>query len=456
MEFNPEVIGGVAIPPGEVINGGPGEAVIEPEPLTTRQSLVYSSGNAGSGVFYAVNLYALPLFLAALNLPNVLINILSSTHSFEGTFIQPLVGTWSDRTWHARWGRRRIFILRFLPISIALLALTPFIQPIAALIPGVPLLAVQAAVFVCIFLFSVTFNIMYDPYNALLADITPQRQRGSLNSIFQAVGAIGQVVFLLLGIGLGFAGVGAEPLFVAAAIIIALVFIPSVVGIREPHNLVGIKASHHYSFRDYWHSISGDRQVTLYYATQLLLWLGINAISINLTRFGKDVLGLPDAFTLILPLILLLTTSLTYLPLIRIVNRINLKVLFLGGVVLMAGASIAAIFTQSVLLICLILAVAGVGNAAQTVASFPLLTRVAYPDQMGLFTGINTATTSISAPLSAIISGVVIDRFHFTALFPLLAVMFLLALVPLFFLNVEKSHAAQLLRQRASPTQAST
>jgi maltose/moltooligosaccharide transporter len=448
MEFNPEVIGGIAIPPTDTL---PTDASVgEPEPLTTRQSLIYSSGNAGSGVFSALNLYALPLFLQAFKLPNVLINILSSTHSFEGTLIQPIVGTWSDRTWTERLGRRRIFIVRFLPISVALLALTPFIQPIAALFPNVPLLAIQIAVFVCVFLFSVTFNIMYDPYNALLADITPQRQRGSLNSIFQAVGALGQVVFLVLGIALGIFGVGAEPLFVAAAIIIALVFIPSVIGIREPRTLIGLKQSHRYTFRDYRTSVSGDPQVALYYATQLLLWLGINAISVNLTRFGEDVLGLQGTASLILPLILLVSTSLTYLPLIRIVNRMNLKVMFLGGVVLMAGASIAAIFTQSVLVIGLILLVAGVGNAAQTVASFPLLTRVAYPDQMGLFTGINTATTSISAPISAVISGLIIDRFGFAALFPLLAVMFVLALIPLFFLNVEKSKAAQLLRSHAS------
>ncbi len=452
MEFNPEVIGDIAIPPSDASTPAPEAPLAEPAPLTTRQSLVYSSGNAGSGVFSALNLYALPLFLASLHFPTVLINLLSSTHSFEGTLIQPLVGTWSDRTWHDRLGRRRIFIVRFLPISVALLALTPFIQPFAGLLPGVPLLAVQIAVFACVFLFSVTFNVMYDPYNALLADITPQRQRGSLNSIFQAIGAAGQVIFLLLGIALGIVGVGAEPLFIGAAVIIALVFIPSVMGIREPRNLPGLKASHRYRLRDYWQSLSGDPQVAFYYATQLLLWLGINAISINLTRFAQQVLGLPDALTLVLPLVLLISTSLTYLPLIRVVNRVNLKMLFLGGVILMAGASVAAIFTQSVVLICVILAVAGVGNAAQTVASFPLLTRVAYPDQMGLYTGLNTATTSISAPLSAVVSGVIIDRFHFTALFPLLAVMFLLALIPLIFLNVEKSHAAQLLRQGAVTT----
>ncbi|MGZ3639944.1 MAG: hypothetical protein ACXVCX_19100, partial [Ktedonobacterales bacterium] len=47
-------------------------------------SLLYSSGNLGSGVFWALNNFILPIFLGALHMPVILIGLLSGTRSFEG------------------------------------------------------------------------------------------------------------------------------------------------------------------------------------------------------------------------------------------------------------------------------------------------------------------------------------------------------------------------------------
>jgi maltose/moltooligosaccharide transporter len=439
MEFNPEAIGGQTIPPGDA-----DLAIQEPAPISTKTALAYSSGSAGAGIFYALNLYALTLFLGQLGAPDILNSLLSSTHSFEGTFIQPVVGAWSDRTWNARFGRRRIFIVRFLPIAVVLLIGTPFIPALNGILSHTGILI---AVGVAIFLFSVAFNIMFDPYTALLADITPQAQRGRINSVFQAVGAGGQVLFLLLSLVLGLVfNVNYAIILVGAAVLIALSFIPSITRIREPRTLPGLSRTHRYSARDYWNGVRSDPQVLRYYLTQLLLWIGINAISVNITRYATRVLGLSDTLALVLPLVLLISTSLTYLPLIRLVDRIGLKPLFVGGIVLMSAAALGAIFTTNVVLTCVLLAVAGMGNAAQTVSSFPLLTRVTFPDQMGLYTGLNTAVTSVSAPLSAVIAGVLTNAFTFKALFPFLAVMFLLTLIPLALLQVERSKAAQAFR----------
>ena len=435
---------GATLPPAP-----PGEAGFAPAntttPLTTRQALTYSSGNLGSGIFVALNVYFLPTLLQTLGVPLIVNNLLSSTHSFEGTFLQPLVGAWSDRTWHARYGRRRIFVMRFVPITVVLLILTPFIPGLF----GTPQLATWGVVLVglSIFFFSIAYNLMFDPYQALLPDITPQAQRGRVNSIFQAVGAFGQVSFLAAGLIIGNITDSPIPLFLIAAVMLLIFFIPTVLGVSEPRELAGLKQTHRYTLRDYWQGLVSDRQVLLYFAVQLLLWLGINAISVNITLYGKNVLGLKGGGALILPLVLLLSTAISYVPFIWLTDRLGLKRIFVFGMVCLSLASLGATLTHDLGLTCALLVLAGVGNAAQTVSSYPLLTRLVFPDQMGLYTGLNTAVTSVSAPASSLIAGGLLTILGFGALFPFLVVMFVLSLIPLALLNVERSRAAQALKQ---------
>ncbi len=415
-------------------------AATEAAPLSLRKSLTYSSGNFGSGVFYSFNNFILPIYLKSFGASNVLIGLLSSTRSLEGSVIQPAVGAWSDRIW-TRLGRRKPFIVAFVPLCVFFLILTPLIAPPQnppAKATGewsLPLILASLG----IFLFSVTFNIMYDPYNSLLADITPERQRGRVNGVFQAAGAFGQVAILLVGALLG---VDMRVLFLITAGTLLTFFLPTVLGIRESRNLPGVTEHRRYTVRDYWNGLRSDPQVLLYFAVQFFLWFGINAITPFLTLYAINEAGFSEEGALLLSLMLLLSTALFVWPFGALSDRLGLRRVFLLGMICMAGASTAGIFTHNALLLFIIVTVAGIGNAAQTASSFPLLTRIVFPDQMGLYTGLNTAVTSVAAPLSAFIAGELIDHLGYTAMFPFVAAMFIVALLPLATLRVERSKAA--------------
>ena len=415
-------------------------AAPEAKPLTFRKALTYSSGNFGSGVFYSFNNFILPIYLSTFGASNVLIGVLASTRSLEGSVIQPAVGALSDRIW-TRLGRRRPFIVAFVPLCVFFLVLTPLLAPPQsppAKVSGqwtLPLILASLG----IFLFSVTFNVMYDPYNSLLADITPERQRGRVNGVFQAAGAFGQVSILLVGALLG---VDLRVLFLITAGTLLAFYLPTVLGIREPRNLPGVLVHRRYTARDYWNGLRTDPQVQLYFAVQFFLWFGINAITPFLTLYAIKEAGFSTGGALILSLVLLLSTAVFVWPLGVLSDRLGLRRVFLLGMICMAGASTAGIFTHSAVPLFIIVTIAGVGNAAQTASSFPLLTRIVFPDQMGLYTGLNTAVTSVAAPLSAFIAGELIDRIGFTAMFPFVAAMFIVSLVPLAILRVEKSKAA--------------
>jgi maltose/moltooligosaccharide transporter len=436
-----------ATTPGDVPLGTPVTAK-----LSLWGTLLYSSGNLGSGVFYAFNNFVLPLFLDPLHVPLVAIGLLSSTRSLEGAVLQPIVGAWSDRTW-TRLGRRRPFILRFVPFSVFFILLTPFLPGLST---SAPLVAAQrllglshtrfvvVLVVLSIFLFTLTFNFMYDPYNALLADITPQGQRGHVNGVFQALGAIGQACILLLAAFLGGA-LGWPGLFLIAGLALGLFFIPTVLGVREPRELPGLSRQHRYSVRDYWNGLKMDRQIQLYFAVQFFLWFGLNAITPFITLYAKKEAHFGDEQALILTFVLLLSTAIFNWPFGALADRLGLKRVFLFGVILLAGATVAGIFTIEPLPLFIILTVAGIGNAAQTASSYPLLTRLVYPDQIGLYTGLNSTVISIAAPASAAIAGGLISAIGYRAMFPFVAAMFLCSLVPLALLRLDRSIVARAL-----------
>ncbi|HKV83143.1 MAG TPA: MFS transporter [Ktedonobacterales bacterium] len=446
-----EAASGDAREPGDGAIDAAAVSVPEAPELSTRGALAYSSGNFGSGAFYAFNNFILPIMLDNLGMPVIPNGLLSASHSAEGAILQPLVGAWSDRTWTRRLGRRRPFIARFLPICVLFLVLTPLAPilfhvvaenkhphanyPHAALVLGLVALGV--------FLFSVTFNLMYDPYNALLADITPARQRGRVNGIFQAIGASGQAIILLTA---AFLGLPFIILFALCAALLATTFIPTMLRVREPRELAGPRRTHRYTVRDYWDGLKVDRQIQLYFATQFFLWFGINAITPYLTNYARHAAHFTDTQALTLSFILLLSSAIFNVPFGNLCDRIGLKRVFLLGMILMSGAAIAGIFTTNIVLLYIILTIAGVGNAAQTASSYPLLTRLVFPDQMGLYTGLLSTVTSVASPLSVLIAGALITGIGYTAMFPFVAAMFLLSLIPLALLRMDRSRVARIER----------
>jgi MFS family permease len=237
-------------------------------------------------------------------------------------------------------------------------------------------------------------------------------------------------------------GVDLRVLFLITAGTLLAFYLPTVLGIREPRNLPGVLEHRRYTVRDYWNGLRADPQVQLYFAVQFFLWFGINAITPFLTLYAIKEAGFSTGGALILSLVLLLSTAVFVWPFGVLSDQLGLRRVFLLGMICMAGASTTGIFTHNAVLLFIIVTIAGVGNAAQTASSFPLLTRIVFPDQMGLYTGLNTAVTSVAAPLSAFIAGELIDHIGFTAMFPFVASMFIVSLVPLAILRVETSKAA--------------
>ena len=106
------------------------------------------------------------------------IPILGLAGPVTGLIIQPIIGAMSDRTWSAKWGRRRpYFLAGAILASIALFFM-----------PSSPVLWVAASL---LWILDASVNVSMEPFRAFVADKLPPRQR--------AVGFLVQSCFIGLG-----------------------------------------------------------------------------------------------------------------------------------------------------------------------------------------------------------------------------------------------------------------
>ncbi len=97
-----------------------------------------------------------------------------------GLLVQPIVGYYSDRTWHKKWGRRRPFFA----VGAILATLALFLMPNST--------ALWMAV-IMLWLMDASINISMEPFRAFVGDMLPDEQRTSgfaMQSFFIGVGAI--------------------------------------------------------------------------------------------------------------------------------------------------------------------------------------------------------------------------------------------------------------------------
>src|SRR3569833_2069954 len=256
----------------------PGSAAVDGErrlPLSFWRCVAYCIGNLGYCMFYSFNNGVLPLWLARFTKADWLINLLNKNNSFEGVVIQPLVGSLSDSL-NSKLGRRRPIILLFTPISCLFLLLTPITAHL-------PVHIRLVAIVTCVFLFTMTFNVAYDPYQALLADATTEEQRGKVTGFWYVVNAVGQASILLFPLPLT-----TKFILVALTMIVtsslAVAFTPdrSDKLARDPTKPHGLAA-----IRQTLHGLKTLKQAKLYLVMYLVYGAGLEAVVPNITRFVK-------------------------------------------------------------------------------------------------------------------------------------------------------------------------
>jgi len=357
--------------------------------IGARTMLLYSTGSVGAGVFYAFNNFLLPLALKAVGAPDLITGLLSSTRSIEGVVIQPTVGAASDRIW-TRLGRRRPFLAICIPISAVFFLVAS--ASTAALVP----------LAIAIFLFSIFFNAAIDPYAALLADITPLRQRSFLSGLSQGIQLLGQVGFLGV-IAVATKGTAVPPwIYWVVAIVMVVSFVPTILGIHERREVAA--RAEHVSIRTYLRVAFSHGQAMRFLGTLFVFFFGFSAVLPYLTLFLVQDIHLTDQVALGLDALALLVTAASAIGFGRLADRYGQKPVLAVGWAILVVAAIGGTVIRELPETVVVVVLAGIGNGAQTAVSWPLLTALIDPDESGIFAGLKAAAESVAIPLSVFVA----------------------------------------------------
>jgi len=385
------------------------------EALDKKKTALYSAASIGTGAFFAFNNFVLPPILKSFGAPDLLTGLLSSTRSIEGVIIQPTVGAISDRIW-TRFGRRRPFMLVGIPLSALFFLLAGFYAH--------TLLGLAIA----IFLFSIFFNAAVDPYAALLADITPVRERGLLGGVSTGVQVLAQVVFLLIVSRA--AADGEVPLWTYAlvAAVMVLSFGATIFGIKERRDAV-VHVEHH-SFREYAGAIASHTQAMRYLLTIFVYQFGINAVIPFLTLFLIEDIHQTSDIAFAVAGLTMFITALSAFVSGKLAERFGSRAVLAGGWSILVLAAVGGTLVTDLPQTLVVVVLAGLGNGAATAMSWPLLTELIPPDETGVFAGLKAAADSIAIPLSVVVAAeLFLPRLGYRGIFAMLAINIAIALV---------------------------
>ena len=164
-------------------------------------------------------------------------------------------------------------------------------------------------------------------------------------------------------------------------------------------------------------------------------WSGVNAVMPLVSVYTRDILGATVGEAQLLPAMLLLSTTLTAVPIGLFGTRYGKRRTIAAGYAIMGAAALAGLVITTKEQGAVVFLLAGIGNAAGMVLTIPLMADLVPRTHMGKATGALAAAGSIAAPIASLVAGALSDMFGPRAIFGLMAMMVCAALAVLPFIR---------------------
>lgn len=382
-----------------------------------RKTLIVGFGFLGVSIVWPIFNQFIPLFLQAGNpeferqllesgrdIPDIigfglapsLALFIMTWDNLINVFIQPWVGSKSDRTWN-RFGRRKSWILLGVPVAIVGFMLIPFAQSVLAI-----------AVFILIT--NVGMALFRSPTVAWLGDLFPAGDRSKANGIINLMGGIGGLLAFFGG-GILFDQVGRSAPFIGGGILLAVAALVAVLKVKEPEQ-IEIEEKDEDSFVDnlraVWQNPNKSGLIVLF---SILLWfMAFNALESGLSSFAVFTLGMAPGTASIYAGAVTITFILGAVPAGLIGTRLGRKQAILIG---LAGLTIILLIgyfiIQNATTFIIVLAVTGFLWAMVNVNSLPLVFDYGDERKIGAYTGLYYFSSQSAAVLGPTLGGILVD-----------------------------------------------
>lgn len=290
------------------------------------------------------------------------------------------------------------------------------------------------------------------PAVALMPDVTLKPLRSKANAVINLMGSAGGILVLLLGMGFAFNTSAIQNTFMrytgffgAVVAIMLLALFVFLLTVKEPQWAsemqseslrLGLETAEDDAPTGQKKLSKGERLSLFLILGSVVLWfMGYNAVISKYSVYAGRVLDKDYNLTL---LIAQAAAIASYLPIGFLSSKIGRKRAILIGVVILTATFTVACFVRAdspLLLMNAMFALAGIGWATINVNSFPMVVELCKGGDVGRYTGFYYAASMAAQAVTPFLSGLVMDRFGLTKLFPYAAVCVALAFLTMLFVR---------------------
>jgi MFS family permease len=352
--------------------------------------IVFAAAAIGAGMGRAVTTTYLPVLLDRIQSSPGLIGLVMLVNAGAGFSVPLVIGYWSDRRRARGLGARLPFVLG------------------GSLLGAGGLVAValgSSTSYVALTVFAATvyvgLNAVTTAHRALVAELFSSGERARATSA--------QELALLIGGLIGLAGGGAladvalwAP-FAAAALLLPLTALPTLLGIEEPHADAHEPRDRH-AFR-YYLSVATSPGVRALLLAEWFWVMGYAALPAFFILYAERVLGLSLARASLVLAAFGLVTGAAMFAAGRVKRPELLRPLLLTGIALMGGGLLAVPLTTNLVLTAPALIAAAAGFGIVSTVGFPVLASMIPNGEAGAYTALFFSVRAIASTVALPLAG---------------------------------------------------
>lgn len=381
----------------------------------------------------------IPLMLQnTFGLGETVTGVLMAMDNILALVLLPVFGSLSDKV-DTKLGKRTPFILTGTILAIVFMMLLPFADRRQSLFLFV------GALFATL----LSMGLYRSPAVALMPDLTPNHLRSRANAVINLMGAVGGVYALLMIKLLLGAGDRPDyvPLFASVAALMAVAVGVLLITIRENKLRKEIEETERQTSLAEGGEISVSKEASgqgepagkttlpkdvkrsmVFLLASIFFWFtAYNAVTTAFSRYTRVVWKMEGgSFTNCL-MVATVAAIISYIPIGTVSAKFGRKKTIMGGVLIMAGCYLAAIFAVAYHpVVNVAFALIGVGWAAINVNSYPMIVAMSQGSDIGKFTGTYYTFSMAAQIFTPIFSGFLLENVSYKTLFPY-ALIFALA-----------------------------
>ncbi|MDQ8734877.1 SLC45 family MFS transporter [Paenibacillus sp. LHD-38] len=373
-----------------------------------------------------------PFFLDNFLKSTALIGFMMTIDNYFALFLQPWIGSRSDRT-NSRFGKRMPYLLIGMPLAALFGALIPWHISLLTLV-------------LFMVLMNLSMSLYRSPAVALMPDITPDSKRTQANGIINFMGGIGSIIAFAGG---SFLYVKHASLpFLTASVLTLVCLVILFVTIKEKRDSMG------YNVTEEKTKISFKGQLTrptIFLLGAIFFWfLSYQGVEAFFTLYGKNHLQLTEGQSSFSLAFFSLAFVLAAIPSGLLGNRFGKKLIITLGVIGLVVIFAAISFVDALLPLRALLLAGGICWAMININSYPFIVSLGKEQSIGTRTGIYYLISSLAAIASPPLMGSLIDLFGYSVLFYFSSGGMVIAL--LFLLGVKDKGLARSADEAAATT----